>query len=863
MKSITSLSFLFLACTCSLLGAVKLPATRCMAGPLDSTVSSFGDEFFNFPPIFGGRAEPGRTNLTGWVEICFERPDGDEVEFTLVFDGVGTTDGIAFPGGQTYTLARNRALNNDLLESRGTLNLKTGEAEIEVHAIFLNTVIADVDRNNRIPFGFPNDYPPTQLPVDLPFDDEPEVFGDVLFVTDTQGNITGFDFQGMTYAPVTVFPSLGLFPPFAFGEEGTFYFVNPTGCLPGAPPQNCPTNQTNPDGILLPKEAFFHPHFELITSDLREVASSSPAPACRPQPAASSQLVEAGGRLYDIGGIDGSGPTGRVWAYAPQTNSWGVAASIPTPVIEAQSATVGSRIYVIGGLIVTGAQGASRAGRPGDKRPELTVARSTAATDEITDQVQVLDTATNRWTTAKAMPTPTFDGVAAAVGAKIYIIGGVREDSSSNRRLHTAVQIYDTETNQWSFGSAAPLATAGSSGVAAGSDIYLIGGRTGNDTPTNRVFVYKTRFNAWVEGPPLPRPVVDAAAAQTDGRIFVAGGRLSVAGPNDPFNMQIFEVEPSLWREGHAPPISTATNGAAALNGKFFLSGGRLQSFPDEFPGTPTGAFQFYDPASGWVPCASYPLFTAGNILNEASGRAGTVYLSPGSRAVILGENLASSTVSAPPIRFAEGVYTSDIPTSLGGVSIEVDGKPAPIISVSPERVEFQVPYSVVASARNYRYVPLRFTREGLDPAPPAMVPIFAASPGIYVHNYGELREPAFLFRSSAVARNADGFLNDPSQPARPGEIISLRMTGLGLVLPTPENGQRSSQEAQADVIFTLKVTIAGREAEVVSISLARGEVGVYEVSAIIPLGTPLANNVPVQVTILGVGSNLASIVVR
>ncbi len=838
MKKLIAVALL-LGLSSNLYAGIKLPKSMRLAGPLDSAQSAFGDEFFNFPAIYGGRAKPGRTTLSGWIEFAFTNVAGNKADFTVKYNGVGSEDSIEFPGGQTYTLQRNRAFNNDLLESKGTLDLDTGKVEIEIHAIFLNTIIARVDKTNRIPFGFPNDYPPTDLPVPLPFSDRPSTDFNAKFVSDADGNITGFEFTGQSTAPVTVFPRLGLFPPFSFGQDGLFYFANPTGCLAGAPPANCPTDQTNPDGILLSNNAFFHPHYELITSELREVPQTVPVPPALPIATASpAGLVAAGGRLYQIAGFDRSGPSARVQLYDPVTNQWGSAAPIPTVVTAAQSAAVGSHVYVVGGW--------------------------SAADGAPTNLTQVFDAVTNRWTRQQPAPAAVFGGVAASVGSRIYVIGGWTGGPGAGPVLSTQVQVFDTVSGSWSFGARAPLATAGSSVATIGSDVYVINGITEGGVVTNRISIYSTATDSWRAGPNTKRGVYEASAGYVNNRIYLAGGRLAQGGPCDMDRIQILEVPRGLWRDGHEQPIPTAASGAAVLEGKFYVVGGRTMVGGDPYPGDVNDVVQRYDPEFGWIICNSRPFFTSATVMNVASGFVGPPDLAPGTRALILGYNFAESTETAPDVSVNGGVYTTDLPPQLNGISVSVDGKAAPIFSVSPTKVEFQIPYEVAASSRNRQVVSLALVKEGSPlQAPPIMIPILAAAPGIYVYNFGEYREPIFMTGASAVARNSNGKLNHPSQPAHRGETIALQVTGLGLVDPALKSGQRAWDDVPAEAIYPPKVTIGGKSAKVVSIAVMSREAGLYEIKTVIPADCPLTNNVSIVVTSNLVESNRASISVR
>ena len=314
--------------------------------------------------------------------------------FTMSYDGSGTSDGIVFPGGQTYDLLDNRVFNNPLFASEGDLDLKTGKiANFSVRSIFQNSTIARVTKNIRIPFGFVSDYPPTDLPIGRPFTDKPPVSTTASFHFDSYGNITGFEFAGFSVAPVTLFPRLGIFPPFSFGENGNFYFANPNGCVANAPPQNCLNDQNNPNGILLAANGFFHPHFNLYTDELVEAPASTVAPPCQLKGIASGNgLVAVNGKLYQVGGFDGSDASAMVQAYDPAVNQWGAAAPMGTPVMAAQSVAIGSRIYVVGGFL------------PG-------IGKSA-------NLVQVFDPATNSWSVRNPAILVVSGAAAAQVNGK-------------------------------------------------------------------------------------------------------------------------------------------------------------------------------------------------------------------------------------------------------------------------------------------------------------------------------------------------------------------------------------------------------------------------------------------------------------
>src|SRR5207249_2283401 len=60
-------------------------------------------------------------------------------------------------------------------------------------------------------------------------------------------------------------------------------------------------------------------------------------------------VAELGGKLFAIGGYDGTGNSSAVEVYDAATNSWSTKAALPTARDHLAVATVGTRIYAIGG----------------------------------------------------------------------------------------------------------------------------------------------------------------------------------------------------------------------------------------------------------------------------------------------------------------------------------------------------------------------------------------------------------------------------------------------------------------------------------------------------------------------------------
>jgi uncharacterized protein (TIGR03437 family) len=151
--------------------------------------------------------------------------------------------------------------------------------------------------------------------------------------------------------------------------------------------------------------------------------------------------------------------------------------------------------------------------------------------------------------------------------------------------------------------------------------------------------------------------------------------------------------------------------------------------------------------------------------VNGASFRPGWV---PGSLGTIFGTGITG----------VNGVVTGNqvpFPTTLEGVSVTVNGVQAPIISLvnqaGQEQINVQVPFGIQAPGT----ATVVINNNGSE-LTVSDVPILRVQPGVFEFFLGEAR--------FAAALHADYSVVTPENPARPGEIIQLFLTGLGPTNP-------------------------------------------------------------------------------
>jgi len=224
------------------------------------------------------------------------------------------------------------------------------------------------------------------------------------------------------------------------------------------------------------------------------------------------------------------------------------------------------------------------------------------------------------------------------------------------------------------------------------------------------------------------------------------------------------------------------------------------------------------------------PRVTPGGIVNAASYQPS---VAPGSLFTIFAGGLSADTGAAagPPW-----------PTSWDGIAVQINGMAVPLAYVSPTQINAQVPYEIAPGAAELTIVSNGTT------TPPASLRIQAASPGIFADATGR-----------AAAVNQDGTLNQPGNPAPAGSVISIYLTGQGLVNPPVGTGAAAPGNLSTTAADTT-ATVGGLPAAVSFSGLAPGFVGLGQVNLLIP-NLP-GGDQPVIVMIGGAASNTAIVTV-
>jgi len=224
------------------------------------------------------------------------------------------------------------------------------------------------------------------------------------------------------------------------------------------------------------------------------------------------------------------------------------------------------------------------------------------------------------------------------------------------------------------------------------------------------------------------------------------------------------------------------------------------------------------------------PSIKAGGIANAASYKP---QVSPGALATIFGANFVGSGES--------GSASLPLPPSFAGVSVSVNGKAAPVLFVSTDQINFQIPWETAAGTAT-----VTVSTSGI-PTTALKVSVLAAAPGLFFQG------------SHAIVQNSDDSLNSSSNPARVGGTIIAYLTGAGAVSPAVADGEAAGSSPLSKVTSSVTATIGSKAAEVSFAGLAPTFVGLWQVNVVVPAGLS-QGEYPLIISVGGQASNAANV---
>jgi len=191
----------------------------------------------------------------------------------------------------------------------------------------------------------------------------------------------------------------------------------------------------------------------------------------------------------------------------------------------------------------------------------------------------------------------------------------------------------------------------------------------------------------------------------------------------------------------------------------------------------------------GRVPAQSgaSPFLNPLGLFNLASYAPPGYPVSPGGFVTLYG-TFAAQTAQASALPF---------PPSLGGLTMTVNGKQAPLYAVSPTQLFAVVPNGVSGSTATFQVTVNGAKSNSID------VPLANTAPGVFSLPQNGLGDGAILHANFSVVNQAS--------PATPGETVQVYLTGLGATNPAVTEGTAApSKEPLARTVGPVNVYVGG-----------------------------------------------------
>ncbi len=213
-------------------------------------------------------------------------------------------------------------------------------------------------------------------------------------------------------------------------------------------------------------------------------------------------------------------------------------------------------------------------------------------------------------------------------------------------------------------------------------------------------------------------------------------------------------------------------------------------------------------------------------VVNAASFAPVGNPIAPGQFVTLFGTGIGpSNLVLAPSVPF---------PLTLGGVSVSIQGRPAPLYYVSSGQISALVPFATSGTSADV------IVRLGNQESNRVTVPVSRSSPGIFTRNESGT--------GAGAIRKADFTVVSATNAPRRGDTILIFMTGLGALSPALNDGSAAPTTPLSQVADSVNVYIGGQKATVSFAGAAPGFAGLYQLNVVIPTSAPIGSAVPLAV---------------
>ena len=179
---------------------------------------------------------------------------------------------------------------------------------------------------------------------------------------------------------------------------------------------------------------------------------------------------------------------------------------------------------------------------------------------------------------------PRQEHTIAALGGRVYVIGGIYADAAGELPTTNRVEVYDTRSDSWSDAAPMPIAMNHPNVAAVDGRLYVIGGLSGGTSwqALPNSYVYNPRANRWTQLPPMPDGTErgSAAVGVRGTKIYLAGGMRTLTptpgGLQDTVStVSSYDVVTGRWETLPSLPEGRDHVAGAIIGATFYVLGGR------------------------------------------------------------------------------------------------------------------------------------------------------------------------------------------------------------------------------------------------------------------------------------------------
>jgi len=198
-------------------------------------------------------------------------------------------------------------------------------------------------------------------------------------------------------------------------------------------------------------------------------------------------------------------------------------------------------------------------------------------------------------------PRTRYRHAAAAVGTKVYVIGGTNNqlDADYNEVTIGEVDVFNTETMEWStFPFNLPVPTTDGAAFVVNNTIFYTGGYATPDyTASNATWMLDLDASAWTKVADAPTHRGDHGAVTMDGVGYVFGGFSHWDGFAKPVSdLETYNAATGEWTVETNMPTIRGDKAAAVLHGRMHVIGGQTKT--PENVDVPLKDVEVYDPVT-------------------------------------------------------------------------------------------------------------------------------------------------------------------------------------------------------------------------------------------------------------------------